>query len=250
MRFISWNVNGFRAVLTKGFDVFLQEIDADFICLQEVKLQAGQTDYAPEGYVSYWNYALKKGYSGTCVFARNPALAVSRGLPDGRYQDEGRILTLEYPQYYLVNVYTPNSQQELKRLDYRLEFETAMREYLSQLDVKKPVILCGDLNVAHQAIDLKNPKSNQMNPGFTIQEREAFSALLARGFSDSFRTLYPERVAYSWWSYRFQARQKNIGWRIDYFVVSHRLMSQVRESQIYEQVLGSDHCPVGLEIEW
>jgi exodeoxyribonuclease-3 len=250
MRLISWNVNGFRAILNKNFDDIFQRFDADFVCLQETKLQAGQASYEPEGYVQYWNYAQKKGYSGTCIFARQPALSVHTGLNDGSYDDEGRVLTLEYPQFYLVNVYVPNSQDGLTRLDYRLNFEQAMREYLSGLDRLKPVILCGDLNVAHQPIDLKNPKTNTMNPGYTIQERNAFQSLLDLDFLDSFRTLYPDRVAYTWWSYRFQARAKNIGWRIDYFVLSQRLQSLLCDSLIYDHIEGSDHCPVALELQY
>lgn len=249
MRFVSWNVNGFRAVLNKGFDTIFQNFDADFVCLQETKLQEGQASYTPEGYVQYWNYAQKKGYSGTCIFARQPARSVHTGFKNGTYDDEGRVLTLEYPDFYLVNVYVPNSQDGLARLDYRLQFERSMREYLSSLDAIKPVILCGDLNVAHQPIDLKNPKTNTMNPGYTIQERNAFQALLNQDFLDSFRTLYPDRIAYTWWSYRFQARAKNVGWRIDYFVISKRLQGVLRDSFIYDYIEGSDHCPVALELQ-
>ena len=221
-------------------------MDADFFCLQETKMQAGQLDLQFEGYRSYWNYADKKGYSGTAIFSKHEPLSVSYGIGIDEHDHEGRVITLEMPDFYLVTCYTPNSQDGLKRLDYRMQWENDFREYLMKLDQKKPVILCGDLNVAHEEIDLKNPKTNRMNAGFTDQEREKFTILLNSGFIDSFRTLYPEQVTYSWWSYRFQARQKNAGWRIDYFVTSQRLLPQIADAKIHTEILGSDHCPVEL----
>jgi exodeoxyribonuclease-3 len=246
MKFISWNVNGLRAVAGKGFADIFERLDADFFCLQETKLSAGQLDLEFLGYQSYWNYAEKKGYSGTAVYARHTPLSVSYGLGVEEHDHEGRVITLEMPHFFLVTCYTPNSQDGLKRLDYRMQWEDDFRQYLLKLDQQKPVILCGDLNVAHEEIDLKNPKTNRMNAGFTDQEREKFTTLLNSGFIDSFRTLYPEQVTYSWWSYRFQARQKNAGWRIDYFVTSQRLLSQIADAKIHTEVLGSDHCPVEL----
>ena len=248
MKFISWNVNGLRACEGKGFsDIFLQ-MDADFFCLQETKMQQGQLDLQFENYESYWNYADKKGYSGTAIFTRHTPLSVAYGIGLDQHDHEGRVVTLEMQDFYLVCCYTPNSQDGLKRLDYRLSWEADFLSYLQRLDAQKPVILCGDLNVAHEEIDIKNPKSNRRNAGFTDEERSAFTTLLASGFRDTFRTLYPDEVKYSWWSYRFQARQKNAGWRIDYFVVSERLMPQVADAKIHTDILGSDHCPVELDL--
>ena len=234
----------------KGFAEFFAAADADILCLQETKLQAGQIDFAPEGYEGYWNYAEKKGYSGTAVFTKKKPLNVSYGIGVDEHDHEGRVITLEFEDFYFVCVYTPNSQDELKRLDYRMVWEDDFRDYLKKLDEHKPVIVTGDMNVAHQEIDLKNPKTNRMSAGFTDQERGKFSELLAAGFTDSFRALYPDaRDVYSWWSYRFKARERNTGWRIDYFVVSNRLMPRVKESCIHTDVLGSDHCPVSLVLE-
>ena len=249
IRLISWNVNGLRACEAKGFSDTFRQLDADFFCLQETKMQAGQLDLDFEGYESYWNFADKKGYSGTAIFTKHHPLSVAYGIGIDEHDHEGRVITLEMPDFYLVTCYTPNSQDGLKRLDYRMTWENDFRDYLKRLDAKKPVILCGDLNVAHQEIDLKNPKTNRMNAGFTDQEREQFSNLLASGFTDSFRYKYPEQVTYSWWSYRFQARQKNAGWRIDYFVVSNRLCERINDAQIHTQILGSDHCPVELTLK-
>ena len=246
MKFISWNVNGLRACEGKGFSESFKQLDADFFCLQETKMQAGQLDLQFEGYKSYWNYADKKGYSGTAIFTRHEPLSVAYGIGKDEHDHEGRVITLEMPDFYLVCCYTPNSQDGLKRLDYRMTWEDDFRQYLLSLDEHKPVILCGDLNVAHEEIDLKNPKTNRMNAGFTDQEREKFTTLLNSGFIDTFRTLYPEQVTYSWWSYRFQARQKNAGWRIDYFVTSQRLLPQIADAKIHTDILGSDHCPVEL----
>lgn len=248
MKFISWNVNGLRAVLKKNFLEVFTDLDADFFCLQETKLQAGQVDLDLPNYYQYWNYAQKKGYSGTAIFTKKKPLAVTKGLGLAEFDQEGRVLTLEYEDFYLVNCYTPNSQDKLKRLDFRLQWEAAFSDYLADLATKKPVILCGDLNVAHNEIDLKNPKPNQKNAGFSIQERQAMTALLARGFTDTFRHFYPDKTgAYSWWSYRFNARARNAGWRIDYFICSNALLPQVEDSQILPEILGSDHCPVMLE---
>ena len=248
MKFISWNVNGLRACLTKGFLDFFHAEDADIFCIQETKMQEGQAELSLAGYHQFWHSAEKKGYSGTAVFTKQEPLSVRYGL-NGKHTNEGRVITLEFEQFYLVNCYTPNAQQELKRLPYRMEFEDDFREYLSSLD--KPVVLCGDLNVAHQEIDLKNPKTNRGNPGFSDEEREKMTALLSAGFSDTFRTLYPDTTdAYSWWSYRFSARAKNVGWRIDYFIVSDVLKEKVSDSVIYQDVLGSDHCPVGLFLDF
>lgn len=246
MKLISWNVNGFRACLTKGFADFFAHEDADIFCLQETKMQPDQADFSPEGYHRYFHSAVKKGYSGTAVYTKNEPLSVVYGI-NGTHTDEGRVITCEYDDFYFVCCYVPNSQEELKRIGYRMEFEDDMRSYLSGLDKKKPVIYCGDLNVAHQEIDLKNPKTNVGHAGFSDQERGKFTELLYAGFVDSFRRLYPDKTgAYSWWSYRFKAREKNAGWRIDYFVVSERLMEKVQDSVIYSDVLGSDHCPIGL----
>ena len=246
MKFISWNVNGLRACQGKGFSEVFRTLDADFFCLQETKMQAGQLDLQFEGYESYWCYAEKKGYSGTAIYTRHEPLGVSYGIGEDLHDHEGRVVTLEMEDFYLVCCYTPNSQDGLKRLEYRLTWEDAMSKYLKALDAVKPVILCGDLNVAHEEIDIKNPKSNRRNAGFTDEERAAFSNLLSNGFRDTYRSLYPDKVEYSWWSYRFQARQKNAGWRIDYFVVSNRLMDRVEDSRIHTDILGSDHCPVEL----
>ena len=250
MKFVSWNVNGLRACVGKGFVESFQALDADFFCLQETKLQAGQIDLDLPGYHDYWNYAVKKGYSGTAIFAKQPALSVAYGIGIEEHDTEGRVITLEYENFYLVTCYTPNAQQELARLSYRMDWEDAFLTYLKGLDEKKPVILCGDLNVAHQPIDLKNPGSNKHNAGFTDEERGAFTRLLENGFVDSFRRLYPDKEgAYSWWSYRFSARAKNAGWRIDYFVVSSRLADKIQEATIHPDIFGSDHCPVGLDLE-
>ena len=250
LKFISWNVNGLRAVAGKGFADIFRDLDADFFCLQETKLQEGQLDIAFDGYTSYWNYAEKKGYSGTAIFTRHTPLSVSYGIGIADHDLEGRVITLEMQDFYLVTVYTPNSQDGLKRLDYRMNWEDDFRDYLLRLDQTKPVILCGDLNVAHQEIDLHNPKTNRKNPGFTDQEREKFTALLDSGFIDTFRHLHPDTTdAYSWWSYRFQARAKNAGWRIDYFVTSQRLAQSINDASILSDIMGSDHCPVQLIIE-
>ena len=248
MKFISWNVNGFRACLEKGFAEFFSEQNADFVCLQETKMQPGQAEFAPEGYFQYWNSAQKKGYSGTAIFTKHEPLSVSYGIGIPEHDTEGRAITLEYEDFYLLCVYTPNAQRELARLSYRMEWEDALRAYILELDAKKPVIYCGDLNVAHNEIDLKNPKTNHFNAGFSDEERGKFTELLESGFCDTFRTLYPEEVKYSWWSYMFKSREKNAGWRIDYFVVSQRLMEKVKDSFILTDVMGSDHCPVGIEI--
>ena len=249
MKLISWNVNGLRACEGKGFREIFKELDADFFCLQETKMQEGQLDLQFDGYESFWNSAEKKGYSGTAIFTRQKPLSVTRGIGIDEHDHEGRVLTLEMNDFFLVCCYTPNSQDGLKRLDYRMTWEVAFRDYLKSLDACKPVILCGDLNVAHEEIDIKNAKSNRRNAGFTDEEREKFSELLASGFKDTFRTLYPEQVTYSWWSYRFQAREKNAGWRIDYFVVSDRLMPQVADAKIHTEIFGSDHCPVELDLK-
>lgn len=252
MRLISWNVNGLRACIGKGFYDFAQSVDADIISVQETKMQPGQAEVELPGYQQFWNSAQRKGYSGTLVFTRPEPQSVALGLgrPETAEHDtEGRAVTLEYPQFYLVNLYVPNSQDGLARLDYRMRWEDALRAYVCELDAKKPVIICGDLNVAHQEIDLKNPKTNRGNAGFSDEERDKFSELLAAGFVDSFRFLHPnEEGAYSWWSYRFRARQNNAGWRIDYFLVSERLREQIKAAYIMPQVMGSDHCPVCLEI--
>ncbi|MBQ9097125.1 MAG: exodeoxyribonuclease III [Clostridia bacterium] len=249
MKLISWNVNGFRAVLTKGFNDFFNSIDADIFCIQETKMQEGQAEYLPKGYHQYWNSAEKKGYSGTAVFTKQEPISVSYGLGIEQHDKEGRVITLEFDKLFFVGVYTPNAQDGLKRIDYRMQWEDAFRAYLCNLDKKKPVITCGDLNVAHNEIDLKNPKANRNNPGFTDQERGKMNELLDAGFTDSFRYLYPDlEEAYSWWSYRFNARSRNAGWRIDYFLVSDRINKDIQQAIIYNEVYGSDHCPVGLEI--
>ena len=249
MKFISWNVNGLRACHGKGFCDAFAALDADFFCLQETKMQAGQLDLQFEGYHSYWNYAEKKGYSGTAIFTRHEPLAVTYGLGIEEHDHEGRVITLEMPEFFLVTVYTPNSQDGLRRLSYRMEWEEAFRAYLLRLDAVKPVVVCGDLNVAHKEIDLKNPKSNRQNAGFTDEEREKFSTLLAAGFVDTFRHFYPtQEGAYSWWSYRFSAREKNAGWRIDYFLTSERLSGALQGACIHPEIYGSDHCPVEVTI--
>ena len=248
MKFISWNVNGIRACKEKGFDDFFNSVDADFLCVQETKAQPDQVKLDKEGYEFYMNSAIKKGYSGTLIYTKHKPLNVVYGIDGNLYNDEGRIITLEYDSFYLVNVYVPNSQEELKRLDYRMEFEDLFRDYLNRLKAKKSVILCGDLNVAHERIDIKNPDSNQRNAGFTIEERTKFSKLLETGFIDTFRFKYPDVVKYSWWSYRFNARANNAGWRIDYFVVSEDLSDKIVDAKILNDVFGSDHCPVELDI--
>ena len=250
MPLISWNVNGLRACLNKGFMDFFLASGADFFCLQETKLQAGQVDLDLPGYSQYWSYAEKKGYSGTAIFAKEPALSVTEGLGDPALDGEGRILTLEYPDFFLVNCYTPNAQEGLKRLDHRMAWDDAYRAHLTQLDAKKPVIACADYNVAHQEIDLKNPGPNRGNAGFSDEEREKFTQLLDAGFTDTFRYRNPDVTgAYSWWSYRFNARKNNAGWRIDYFLVSRRLQGRIADTPIYRDIYGSDHCPIGLSIE-
>ena len=249
MKFISWNVNGLRACVTKGFQTFFDDVQADFFCLQETKLQAGQIQMELPGYEQFWNYAQKKGYSGTAIFAKEAPLSVTYGVGVEELDTEGRLITVEYPQFYLVTCYTPNAQQGLARIDHRLKWE-AFREYLQRLDQVKPVIVCGDLNVAHQEIDLKNPSSNRGNAGFSDEERESFTKLLNSGFTDTFRLLNPDVTgAYSWWSYRFNARKNNAGWRIDYFLVSNRLAEKITATPIHADILGSDHCPVGLELD-
>ncbi len=249
IRLISWNVNGLRACVGKGFPETFKTLDADFFCLQETKMQAGQLDLQFDGYRSYWSYADKKGYSGTAIYTRHEPLSVSYGIGIDEHDHEGRVITLEMPQFYLVTVYTPNSQDGLRRLDYRMRWEADFQNYLHQLDARKPVVVCGDMNVAHEEIDIKNPKTNRHNAGFTDEERAAMTRLLGSGFVDTFRYLHPDEVTYSWWSYRFRAREKNAGWRIDYFVVSERLAPQVSAATIHTQVMGSDHCPVEVDLE-
>lgn len=249
MKLISWNVNGIRACLTKGFENFFNEIEADIFCIQETKCQEGQVNLEFEGYKSYWNSAEKKGYSGTAIFTKIEPLNVKYGIGIEEHDKEGRVITLEFNEFYMVNIYTPNSKRELERLDYRQTWEDEIRKYLLELNKKKPVIMCGDLNVAHKEIDLKNPKTNTRSAGFTIEERNKMSELLDAGFIDTFRYLYPDKEnAYSWWSYMRKAREKNVGWRIDYFIVSKDIEKQIKEATIYAEIMGSDHCPVGLEI--
>lgn len=250
IKLISWNVNGLRACCDKGFrDIFIQ-LDADFFCLQETKMQEGQLDLSFDGYTSYWNYAEKKGYSGTAIFTKHQPLQVTYGLGIDEHDHEGRVITLEMEKFFLVTVYTPNSQDGLKRLDYRMTWDDDFRAYLQKLDQSKPVLVCGDLNVAHKEIDLKNPKTNRMNAGFTDQEREKFQLLLDAGFIDTFRYFYPEQTnIYSWWSYRFKAREKNAGWRIDYFLASASLADKLKEAKIHTEIFGSDHCPVEVTVE-
>lgn len=251
MKLISWNVNGIRACMGKGLGDVVSGLDADIFCFQETKMQPGQAEIHFDGYGEYWNSAEKKGYSGTAVFCKNAPVGVSFGIGEEEHDREGRVITAELADFYLVNVYTPNAQQELARLDYRMRWEDAFRAYLLGLDAKKPVIVCGDLNVAHEEIDLKNPKSNRKNPGFTDEERGRLTELLNAGFCDSYRYLYPDREGvYSWWSYRFNARANNAGWRIDYFLVSDRIKENIKEAEIYCDIQGSDHCPVGLTIEF
>lgn len=249
MKFISWNVNGLRACVGKDFSQSFESLNADFFCLQETKMQAGQLELQFPGYTSYWNYAEKKGYSGTAIYTRKDPLAVTYGIGIDEHDHEGRVITLEYDKFFLVTVYTPNSQEELRRLDYRMTWEDAFQAYLHQLDAKKPVIVCGDMNVAHQEIDLKNPKTNRRSAGFTDEERSKMTQLLSNGFTDTFRTLHPEQVTYSYWSYRFRAREKNAGWRIDYFLISDRLRPQLKGASIHTEIYGSDHCPVELDID-
>jgi len=244
MKFISWNVNGLRACVGKEFEQQFKDLDADFFCLQETKMQAGQLDLSFPGYESYWNYADKKGYSGTAIYTKHKPLSVTYGIDIDEHDHEGRVITLEMEDFYLVTVYTPNSQDGLRRLEYRMKWEDDFQAYLHKLDEKKPVIVCGDMNVAHQEIDLKNPKTNHKNAGFTDEEREKMTRLLSNGFIDTFRTLYPEQVTYSWWSYRFRAREKNTGWRIDYFLISERLKDRLEDAKIHTEIMGSDHCPV------
>lgn len=249
MKFISWNVNGLRACVGKEFEQQFKDLDADFFCLQETKMQAGQLDISFPGYESYWNYADKKGYSGTAIFTKHKPLSVTYGIDIDEHDHEGRVITLEMDDFYLVTVYTPNSQDGLRRLEYRMKWEDDFQAYLHKLDEKKPVIVCGDMNVAHQEIDLKNPKTNHKNAGFTDEEREKMTQLLNNGFIDTFRTLYPEQVTYSWWSYRFRAREKNTGWRIDYFLISERLKDRLEDAKIHTEIMGSDHCPVEITLK-
>ena len=249
MKFISWNVNGLRACVGKDFEQQFKTLDADFFCLQETKMQAGQLNLQFPGYQSFWNYAEKKGYSGTAIYAKQAPLAVSYGIGIDEHDHEGRVITLEYESFFLVTVYTPNSQDELRRLDYRMQWEDDFQAYLHRLDEQKPVIVCGDMNVAHEEIDLKNPKTNRRNAGFTDEERAKMTQLLGHGFIDTFRTLYPEQQTYSWWSYRFRAREKNTGWRIDYFLISERLRPQLTDAKIHTDIMGSDHCPVEVDLD-
>ena len=249
MKLISWNVNGLRACVGKDFEQQFKDFNADFFCLQETKMQAGQLDLSFPGYESYWNYADKKGYSGTAIFTKHKPLSVTYGIDIDEHDHEGRVITLEMDDFYLVTVYTPNSQDELRRLEYRMKWEDDFQSYLHKLDEIKPVIVCGDMNVAHQEIDLKNPKTNRRNAGFTDEEREKMTELLNNGFIDTFRTLYPEQVTYSWWSYRFRAREKNTGWRIDYFLISERLRDRLVDAKIHTETMGSDHCPVEIDLK-
>ncbi len=250
MKLVSWNVNGIRACLGKGFMDFFNEADADIFCLQETKVQQGQVKLNINDYYQYWNYAVRKGYSGTALFSKAKPISVVDGIGINEHDQEGRVITAEYEKFYLVTVYTPNSQRELTRLDYRMQWEQEFRVYLKNLDTKKPVIICGDLNVAHNEIDLRNPSTNRKNAGFTDEERDKLTNLLNDGFTDSYRYLYPDKTeAYTWWSYMFRAREKNVGWRIDYFLVSNRIKENIKEATIYSDIFGSDHCPVGLDIE-
>lgn len=250
MKFISWNVNGLRACVGKDFEQQFKQLDADFFCLQETKMQQGQLDLQFEGYESYWNYAEKKGYSGTAIYTKHKPLSVSYGMGVDAHDHEGRIITLEYEKFFLVTVYTPNSQDELRRLDYRMTWEEDFHQFLKSLDAKKPVVVCGDMNVAHQEIDLKNPKSNRRNAGFTDEEREKMTRLLEDGFTDTFRYMHPDTITYSWWSYRFRAREKNAGWRIDYFLISDRLRENISQAEILTDYMGSDHCPIKLDLQF
>lgn len=248
MKFISWNVNGLRACVGKDFEQSFNTLNADFFCLQETKMQAGQLDLQFPGYESYWNYADKKGYSGTAIFTKHKPLSIKYGIGIDEHDHEGRVIALEYDKFYIVTVYTPNSQDGLRRLEYRMKWEEDFQTFLHKLDENKPVIVCGDMNVAHQEIDIKNPKTNHKNAGFTDEEREKMTILLNNGFIDSFRTLYPEQVTYSWWSYRFHARENNTGWRIDYFLTSERIKENIEDAKIHTEIFGSDHCPVELDI--
>lgn len=250
MKFISWNVNGLRACMNKGFQDFFDDADADIFCLQETKLQEGQIDFVPEGYNCYWNYAEKKGYSGTAVFTKKKPVSVKYGMGIDEHDKEGRLITLEFENFYFATVYVPNSQRELARLDYRMQWEDDFREYIKSLDKNKPVVYCGDLNVAHKEIDLKNPKTNHNNAGFTDDEREKLTLLLDSGFTDTFRYFYPDKEGiYSWWSYMFKAREKNAGWRIDYFITSKSLDKKLTDAEIHTDIFGSDHCPIELDID-
>lgn len=250
MKLISWNVNGLRAVLKKGFEDFFYDIDADIFCIQETKMQEGQIEnFELKGYKQYWNSAIKKGYSGTAIFTKVEPISASYGIGIEEHDQEGRVITLEFEKFYLVNIYVPNSKRELERLDYRMIWEDEIRKYLCNLNKKKPVIMCGDLNVAHEEIDLKNPKTNRRNAGFTDEERNKMTELLSANFTDSFRYIYPEKIAYSWWSYMGNAREKDIGWRIDYFIVSSDIKEEIKDAYIFKDIYGSDHCPVGLDIE-
>ena len=248
MKFISWNVNGLRACVGKDFEQYFNNLDADFFCLQETKMQAGQLDLQFPSYESYWNYADKKGYSGTAIFTKHTPMSIKYGMGIDEHDHEGRVIALEYDKFYIVTVYTPNSQDGLRRLEYRMKWEEDFQAFLHKLDENKPVIVCGDMNVAHQEIDIKNPKTNRKNAGFTDEERDKMTTLLTNGFIDSFRTLYPEQVTYSWWSYRFHARENNTGWRIDYFLTSERIKDNIEDAKIHTEILGSDHCPVELDI--
>ena len=249
MKLISWNVNGLRACVGKEFEQQFKDLDADFFCLQETKMQAGQLDLSFPGYESYWNYADKKGYSGTAIYTKHKPLNVTYGIDIDEHDHEGRVITLEMEDFYLVTVYTPNSQDGLRRLEYRMKWEDDFQAYLHRLDAIKPVIVCGDMNVAHQEIDLKNPKTNHKNAGFTDEEREKMTQLLSNGFIDTFRSLYPEQITYSWWSYRFRAREKNTGWRIDYFLISERLKDRLEDAKIHTEIMGSDHCPIEITLK-
>ena len=249
MKLISWNVNGLRACVGKDFEQQFKALNADFFCLQETKMQAGQLDISFPGYTSYWNYADKIGYSGTAIFTKHKPLDVSYGIGMDEHDHEGRVITLEMDDFYLVTVYTPNSQDGLRRLDYRMKWEKDFQDYLHRLDRKKPVVVCGDMNVAHEEIDIKNPKTNRRNAGFTDEEREKMTQLLDSGFIDTFRSLYPEQVTYSWWSYRFRARERNTGWRIDYFLISERLRDRLEDAKIHTEIMGSDHCPVEVDLK-
>ena len=248
MKFISWNVNGLRACVGKDFEKSFNALNADFFCLQETKMQEGQLDLQFPGYESYWNYAEKKGYSGTAIFTKHKPMSIKYGMGINEHDHEGRVIALEYDKFYIVTVYTPNSQDGLRRLEYRMKWEEDFQAFLHKLDKNKPVIVCGDMNVAHEEIDIKNPKTNHKNAGFTDEERDKMTALLSHGFIDSFRTLYPEQVTYSWWSYRFHARENNTGWRIDYFLTSERIKDNIEDAKIHTEILGSDHCPVELDI--
>jgi exodeoxyribonuclease-3 len=248
MKMVSWNVNGIRSLMSKGFKDIFANMDADIFAIQETKMQEMQKDFDFPGYFEYWNSAEKKGYSGTLIYTKQKPLSVMYGINNEKYNDEGRLITLEFDKFYFITIYSPNSKEELARLDYRMQFEDDLRAYLKELDAKKPLIICGDLNVAHKEIDIKNPKTNLRSAGFSIEERTKFQELLDAGFTDTFRYLYPTEVKYTWWSYMFQARSKNAGWRIDYFLISNRLQNELKNSYIYNEIMGSDHCPVGIDI--